>query len=205
MKLTIIVPVYNQEVLVTRALDSIPRRNDIEVLIVNDGSTDNTKEVITNYQQEHQELNIRIINLPENKGLGNAKNVGYDNAVGEYVNQLDSDDFLYTSEYNRVVDMLDGTDMVYMSLRANDGGIFNITKANQRGLCSGCARFIKKSFLGDTRCPIVDAGEDWALNEELQAKPHTDKFTEIIGYHYNFPREGSLYDMMIKGQLKPRE
>ena len=110
--------------------------------------------------------------------------------------------YSYTEEYNKVVDMLDGTDIVYMNLKKNDGSIFDITAESQRGLCSGCARFIKRSFLGDDRCPIVEAGEDWHLNEKLQAREHTDKFTGIVGYHYNFPREGSLYDRLVKGEIK---
>jgi len=200
--LTIFIPVYNQEELVLRALDSTPTRDDIEILVIDDCSTDNTLKNVKKYKEEHKEKDIRIIHLEENKGLGNAKNVGYENAKGIYVNQLDSDDYLYTDEYNKVIDMLDGTDMVYMDLKKNDGDIFRLTPESQRNLCSGCARFIKKEFLGDSRCPEIRATEDWHLNEELQKKPHTDKFTGIVGYHYNFPREGSLYDQFVKGELK---
>ena len=200
--LTIFIPVYNQEELVLRALDSTPTRDDIEILVIDDCSTDNTLKNVEKYKEEHKEKDIRIIHLEENKGLGNAKNVGYENAKGIYVNQLDSDDYLYTDEYNKVIDMLDGTDMVYMDLKKNDGDIFRLTPESQRNLCSGCARFIKKEFLGDSRCPEIRATEDWHLNEELQKKPHTDKFTGIVGYHYNFPREGSLYDQFVKGELK---
>jgi len=205
MKVSIIVPAYNEETRILNALNSVPKRNDVEVVIVDDGSTDNTLGVANKFKEEHPDQNIRIIHLEENKGLGNAKNVGYDNAIGEYIHQLDCDDYLYTEEYNKVLDMLDGTDMVYMNLRKNDGTVFDITAESQRCLCAGTARFIKRSFLGDTRCPVVDAGEDWGLNEQLQAKPHTDKFTRIVGYHYNFPREGSLFDRLVKGQLKPRK
>ena len=168
MKVSLIVPVYNQEELVLRALDSIPRRDDIEVIIVNDGSTDRTKENIENYKKHNLNLNIKIINLEENKGLGNAKNVGYDNSTGEYINQLDSDDYLYTEEYNKVIDELDGTDIVYMNLQINDGTIFDVNEETQRGLCSGCARFIRREYLGNDRCPIVQAAEDWYLNERYK-------------------------------------
>lgn len=199
--LTIIVPVYNQEDLVIRALESTPTRNDIEILVIDDCSTDNTLKNVEEYKEKHPEKDIRIIHLEKNEGLGNAKNVGYDNAKGIYINQLDSDDYLYTDKYNEVIDMLDGTDIVYMNLEQNDGGIFELTKESQRCLCSGCARFIRKEFLGDMRCPKIRAAEDWHLNEEMQKKPHTDKFTGITAYHYNFPREGSLYDQLKKGEI----
>jgi len=200
-KLSVIVPVYNQEELVIRALDSIPKRDDIEILIIDDCSTDNTLENCQKWKEQNTDRDVKIIHLEVNEGLGNAKNVGYDNASGEYVNQLDSDDYLYTEEYNKVVDMLDGTDIVYMNLKKNDGLVFELNPESQKSLCSGCARFIRKEFLGDTRCPKIRAAEDWHLNEALQQKPHTDKFTGITGYHYNFPREGSLYDQLIKGEI----
>lgn len=200
-KLSIIVPVYNQEELIIRALNSIPKRDDIEIIVVDDCSTDMTFKNCVQWKREHQDLDISIVKLSENKGLGNAKNVGYDSSHGEYVNQLDSDDYLITSEYERVIDELDGTDMVYCDIEINSGDIFHINKETQSQYCSGCARFIKREFLGDTRCPTIRATEDWYLNDSLQKKPHTDKFTGIVAYHYNFPRDGSLYDQYIKGEL----
>lgn len=202
MLLTIIVPVWNQEDLIIRALDSIPRRDDLEVLVIDDGSTDNTYDVVKKYAETASDLNIRIIRLEENKGLGNAKNVGYDNALGEYINQLDSDDYLYTEKYEKVMEQLDGTDMVYMDLQIDRGDIWRVTEATKHLWCGGTLRFIRKDFLGDSRCPEIRATEDWYLNEELQAKPHTDKFTGIVGYHYTFPREGSLCDLKERGLLQ---
>ena len=201
MLLTIIVPVYNQDDLLARALDSIPRRDDIDVLIIDDGSTDNTYQVAVDYALEHPDLHMRIISLPENKGLGNAKNVGYDNALGDYINQLDSDDYLYTAEYEKVMEQLDGTDMVYMDLQIDRGDIWRVNEATKHIWCGGTLRFIRKEFLGESRCPEIRATEDWYLNEELQAKPHTDKFTGIVAYHYTFPREGSLCDLKERGLL----
>ena len=201
MLLTIIVPAYNEQDRITKALDSIPRSRDIEVLIIDDGSTDNTYEVCKKYAEKNRALNMRIIRLPENKGLGNAKNVGYDKAKGEYINQLDADDYLYTENYVKVMAELNGTDMVYMDLQIDNGDIWRVNENTKHLWCGGTLRFIRKAFLGSSRCPEVRAGEDWFLNEELQAKPHTDKFTGIVGYHYTFPREGSLCDLRQKGLL----
>lgn len=201
MKLTIILPVYNEEKLIVRALDSVPKRDDLEILVINDCSTDNTLEVVNEWIKKNPYVNVRVISHEVNKGLGEAKNTGYENARGEYINQLDSDDYLYTEEYSKVVDMLDGTDMIYINLKINDGSILDVTEESQRWLCGGPIRFIRKEFLGNSRCPAIRAKEDWYLNEELQQKPHTDKFTRIVAYHYNFPREGSLYDRLIKGEF----
>ena len=73
---SIIIAVYNQEELVIRALESIPVRNDIEVLVVNDASTDNTLQNVLDYKEEHPELDIKVFSNEENMGLGYSKNVG---------------------------------------------------------------------------------------------------------------------------------
>lgn len=201
MKVSVIIPVWNQEKLVIRALDSIPRRDDIEVVVVDDASTDNTLKNVLEYVDEHPDMHIRVFQNPVNRGLGYTKNVGYDNALGEYVHQLDSDDYLYTDAYSHAIDMIDGEDMVFINLVVNSGAVFTLEWNTKHGYCGGTTKFVKRSFLGDLRCPEVRAAEDYPLNEALLAKPHTEKFTHINAYHYNYPREGSLYDLLKKGLI----
>lgn len=198
--LSIIVPVWNQEILLDRALRSIPVRDDIEVIIVNDASTDRTLKTAEAYQRMHRD-NVRIITNPVNIGLGLTKNVGYDNARGEYIHQLDSDDYLITNQYLRAIKQIDGSDMIYLALRTNSCAVWDVTEDNKMYLCGGTLRFIKRSFLGDHRCPDVRAEEDLALNNELQQIPHTEKYTHIVCYHYNFPRKGSLCDLKNRGLI----
>lgn len=201
MKVSVIIPVWNQEELVLRALDSIPRRDDIEVVVVDDASTDNTLKNIMEYADEHPELKIRVFHNEVNKGLGYTKNVGYDKALGEYVHQLDSDDFLYTKAYSKAIDMIDGEDMVFINLVVNSGAVFYLNDSTKHGYCGGTTKFVKRSFLGNSRCPEIRAAEDYPLNEELLKKPHTEKYTNLNAYHYNYPREGSLYDLLKKGLI----
>lgn len=201
VKVSVIIPVWNQEQLVIRALDSIPRRDDIEVVVVDDASTDNTLKNVLEYVDAHPDMKIRVFQNAENKGLGYTKNVGYDNALGEYVHQLDSDDYLYTDEYSRAIDMIDGEDMVFINLVINSGAVFTLEWNTKHGYCGGTTKFVKRSFLGNSRCPEIRAAEDLPLNEELLAKPHTERFTHINAYHYNYPREGSLYDLLKKGLI----
>ena len=199
--LTIIVPVYNQEDLIIRALESIPKRDDIEILIINDGSTDKTLELCENWASLRE--NVKIISNEENKGLGCAKNIGYENATGIYINQLDSDDFLYTEEYEKAMSELDGTDIVYINLKRNDGSVLFFNEKTSRDLGSGCARFIRREFLGNTRCQDRRWAEDWYLSDELRQKNPTEKYTGIAAYHYNYPRKGSLCDQAINGVYAP--
>lgn len=201
MKLSIIIGVYNQEELIIRALDSIPRRNDIEILICDDASTDGTLENCIKYKENNKDLNIKILTNKKNMGFGYTKNKLFDNSSGEYITELDSDDYLYTEDFNKIIDMLNGEDIIYQDLKINNGDIFHITQDNKIGYCGGPFRFIRREFLKDTRCPKVKAGEDWYLNQDLLLKNPVEKFTNIVGYHYNYPRVGSLYDLMVRGEL----
>jgi glycosyltransferase involved in cell wall biosynthesis len=202
VKLSILLPVYNQQELVIRALESLPIRDDIEVIVIDDCSTDDTFRNLVKYKKDHQNLNITLLRNEVNLGIGLTKNRGYDIATGEYIGLLDSDDYVYTEEYDRAIDEIDGSDIVFIDAEKNDGSRFHLNPNNQRHICAGWARFIKRDFLYDSRCPNVRAGEDWYLNEKLTKKNPTTKYTGIVAYHYNFPREGSLYDLVQKGILK---
>ena len=104
MKLSIIIPVYNTEDYLAACLDSVIYDNlhDYEIIIVNDGSTDSSPVIASEYLKKYPNL-IRVINK-ENGGLGDARNYGINAAAGDYLLFLDSDDKLAP---NAVVEILD--------------------------------------------------------------------------------------------------
>ena len=91
MKISVIVPVYNNERFVLDALNSVDSQgiDDLELIIVNDGSSDRSEEVISEFVREHPYA-IKI--TQENKGVSAARNAALDIASGEFVGFLDSDD-----------------------------------------------------------------------------------------------------------------
>lgn len=91
VEVSIIIPVYNTEKYLSRAIESCLNQTfkDIEVILINDGSTDNSIFIAQKYAQKHK--CIKIITT-ENKGLSEARNKGLETATGEYVIFLDSDD-----------------------------------------------------------------------------------------------------------------
>ncbi|EGF52297.1 Glycosyltransferase involved in cell wall bisynthesis [Bacteroides clarus YIT 12056] len=93
MKISIIIPVYNVENYLAECLNSVVNQTyrDIEIIIVNDGSTDNSFSIIQQYQL-HDER-IKIINQ-ENQGLSAARNAGMKVASGDYLWFIDSDDYV---------------------------------------------------------------------------------------------------------------
>lgn len=94
MKISFIVPCYNVEKYLYRCITSIYDQNldiaDFEVIAVNDGSTDNTLNILKSFKYE----NFHIINQ-KNQGLSGARNTGMAIATGKYIWFIDSDDFLY--------------------------------------------------------------------------------------------------------------
>ena len=93
ISVSIIVPIYNVEKYLAKCLNSLERQtfDDIEIIMVNDGSTDNSGDIAKTYANKNE--NFCLINR-ENGGLSAARNSGLDVAKGEYVYFLDSDDFL---------------------------------------------------------------------------------------------------------------
>lgn len=91
--ISIIIPVYNVEKYLEKCILSVVKQTiqSVEIILVNDGSTDSSSEIIKKYAEKY--TNIRIVNK-ENGGLSSARNVGLDIATGEYVTFLDSDDYI---------------------------------------------------------------------------------------------------------------
>lgn len=110
--LSVILPTYNRKKLVGRAIDSILSQNflDFELIIVDDGSTDNTIKVLETYKDPR----IRIFQK-ENGGVSSARNLGLRQARGEYVTFVDSDDWLSQGFFDDAI----------MALKENQaGGLF---------------------------------------------------------------------------------
>ena len=202
MKLSILIPVYNQEELVIKALDNLPRRNDIEVIARDDGSTDDTLANLLAYKAEHPSLNLQVFSNGRNRGVAYTKNRLLEAATGEYFHIHDSDDYVNTHLYSEMVDRLDGADIYCMNLIVNDGSILDVTEDTKGLYCAQIARFIRKPFAEGIEFPEeIRAGDDWFYAEALLRRNPVTVYTGIPAYHYNFPREGSLCDLRQKGIL----
>lgn len=107
-KVSIIVPVYNVENYIKKCLESLVNQTlkDIEIIIVNDGSTDNSEKIIQKYLEKYQ-YKIKYV-TKQNGGLSDARNYGMKFATGEYIAFLDSDDYvditLYEKMYNKAIE-----------------------------------------------------------------------------------------------------
>lgn len=101
-KVSVIVPVYNVEKYLIKSLDSLVNQTleDIEIIVVNDGSTDNSKKIIEIYKEKYKNK-IKYLEKT-NGGLSDARNFGIPHATGEYIAFLDSDDYVELDTYEKM-------------------------------------------------------------------------------------------------------
>lgn len=131
--ISVVLPAYNRRNTVRKAVESVLNQTerDIECIVVDDASTDDTAGVLT----EISDSRLRIIRLTENSGACHARNVGVQAAKGEYIAFQDSDDCFHPDKLERQLAFLQetGADVVFLRhepyLRAADGGF--------SGVCAG--------------------------------------------------------------------
>jgi glycosyltransferase involved in cell wall biosynthesis len=102
IKVSVIVPVYNVEKYLKKCLDSLVNQTleEIEIVVVNDGSTDESQKIISRFQMEFP-LKIKSF-LKENGGLSDARNYGLNNCSGAYIGFVDSDDWVSKSMFEEM-------------------------------------------------------------------------------------------------------
>lgn len=120
-KISIIVPVYNCELFISRCLDSLINQDykNLEIIVVNDGSLDNTKKIIEEYQISDDRV---IVINKENSGVSDSRNVGVNRASGDYITFIDADDYLEDNIYTKI--------MKYIVDSDSDIGMFSYYEIN---------------------------------------------------------------------------
>lgn len=123
VKVSIIVPVYNVYKYLDRCLKSLVSQtlNDIEIIIINDGSPDDSQNIIDKYAKEYPKK-IRAFEV-ENGGISEARNIGLSKATGSYIGFVDSDDYIEKDMYEKLYNLAEkeGLDIVI-------GGLYNVVE-----------------------------------------------------------------------------
>ncbi|MBR2336567.1 MAG: glycosyltransferase family 2 protein [Clostridia bacterium] len=217
MKLSIILPVYNVAKFIPDCLDSLLcqdiAKEDYEIICVNDGSPDNSVEVIEGYTKLHS--NIKIISQP-NSGVCVARNNGLDNATGKYVWFVDPDDYIAPNCLGRLLSAMDerGADLITFDyFNVEEESRFNPQKAteieiqNQIGYSSkggGCQYICRRQYLLDNGIVYnkeLAYGEDYLWAFQINYRKHIGLETKAEIYYYR-QRQGSA--MHNKSEDKKR-
>ena len=216
-KLSVIIPVYNTSKYIEKCLNSIANQtmNDIEIILVNDGSTDNSEEVIQKWINENQDkMEIKYFKK-ENGGLSSARNLGVVKSTGEYITFVDSDDYLNKNIYKNLEKYMDeNIDLIKfkMSIVDENGTINEKLDGPIFEKCSGKDAF-EKLYTTDTflevSCIYLYKREFFIQNKfEFELNAYHEDFglipwviinarsavsTEQFGYYY-LKRENSITD-----------
>lgn len=202
-KVSVIMPVYNGEKYIKQAINSVFNQSykDIELIIVDDGSTDSTSVMIHKIIEDNKHFDIKYFNQ-ENKGPSIARNVGIKNAKGKYIALLDSDDYYHRDKiYEHVKYLLENPsiDIVYgdLTIVNSEGEIQNLLKAEMpsdnrnlflasmlfRQFIPGPATLVGKRecFINTPYNPDIIHAEDYDLTIRLAMKY---KFAYVPGGIY---------------------
>lgn len=200
-KVSIIIPMYNVEKYLKMCLDSIANQTlkDIEVIAINDGSTDKTLEIV----QEYKSIlpNLTIIST-KNYGAGHARNIGLEIAKGEYIKFLDADDELPSNKtletiYNvasiKEADVLIGKHYThlgkidvskgYQTLGRNKNGFITDKDYPFKEMPGIGDKIFRKSHIGNIRFSETK-WEDLAFTPVLMADASKLYFLDEIIYNY---------------------
>lgn len=212
-------PVYNAEKTLSRSIESVLNQNikDFELIIVNDGSTDDSLSIIEFYLNTNN--NIILINQ-KNSGPGIARNNGISNSHGEYICFLDADDFWSNDFFDVVLNASEGrtADYIYieMARETEDGRVLarsnvaaNKGLTKQQMLCRqmtgkmpwGMSKVIKRELVEriNTGFQNLTVGEENIFSYELLKASSKVAFVDKVIYHY-VQNENGQHN---KGNLDP--
>ena len=138
-KISVIIPCYNQEKYIAECLDSVLAQtfDDFEAIVVNDGSKDNSLDIIKEYASKHPDK-IRYIDQ-QNQGVVIARNIAISQAKGKYIYPLDGDDKIASDCLEKLHDAMINNkgDVIYcnVELFGDETGIFNLSAPTKFNMC----------------------------------------------------------------------
>lgn len=195
LKISIIIPVYNCERYIKQCFNSIINGikddKEVEILIINDGSTDNTKNILRSFDFK----NLKIYNN-NNFGVSYSRNFGINNANGEYIMFVDADDILDKNWYGIIkkkIEALNEEDIIYFASNIKKVDKKSMLKYiignnNERICIAGpYSKLFKKSFLVDENIFLKEDltnGEDMLFNCEALLKSNKYEIIDKTFYLY---------------------
>ena len=189
IKISVIIPTYNRETLIVDSINSVLNQTykNIEVIIVDDGSVDNTQQEIDKIKDNR----IKYIKLEKNYGAPNARNIGIKNAVGQLISFQDSDDILYPNklekQFHNIINKKSNLDFCKIKVIFNSSYSFFYPNARQE----------KSIFDGNIFNELISKG-NFISTQAILAK------TNFIKKYYFDPEMPRLQDYDIILRMIPK-
>lgn len=202
LKLSILIPAYNVEMLLPRCLDSIVSQlvDGVEVIIVDDGSTDHTFAVAKSYTEKYSNL---VVLSKDNEGVGAARNMLLDHAQGEYIWFVDSDDYIEDGCMKFIIEELrKNLEMDMLTVLNNDETKHKFFEGSGeryvlQQLYNGYLwnKIIRRNIIQTNNIvfePHLFSQEDWLFLMKLFPLLSHIRETAIYAYHYSVDNNSSI-------------
>lgn len=185
---SVIIPTYNRAHLIGETLDSVLAQTyeNWECIVVDDGSTDNTDEVMAGYVGKDSRFKYHKRPDSKPKGANACRNIGYKKAKGKYVNWFDSDDIMYPHFIQRKIETLQETEadfVISKCLNFDDNGIYEIEKYknNSKYALTG-KNYIMKNVYWMTPDFMIkrDKIKEFKFHEYIQSGQETNFFIILL-------------------------
>ncbi|MDO4334291.1 MAG: glycosyltransferase family 2 protein [Bacteroidales bacterium] len=206
---SILVPIYNVAPFIERCSRSLFEQSyhDIEYIFVDDDSPDNSVDILRNTLKDYPDrMNaVKIISHPSNKGLAGARNTAVDNATGDYVLHVDSDDWLETDAVELLMNtaMRENADIVYSDFKEirqdgtnilrnpdiSDSRQYTKSLLCRKSLTHVIGKLIKRSIIVENDIRAIEGlnqGEDYLITPKLAY--HSKKVFKSANPIYNYNR-----------------
>lgn len=211
---SVITPVYNAEKFIGKTIHSVMSQSykNLEMILVDDCSLDNSEEIIQRLAKK--DLRIKYIKLTQNAGAAVARNTGIENAMGQYIAFIDSDDVWKKEKLEKQIQFMKENNYPFtytnFEMVTQDGDIINASaplpyRLDYKGLLKNTAVacstvVIDRLEIGDFRMPLVRKGQDTATwLKILKSHDYAYLFDEVMGSYRQVP--GSISSDKI-GALK---
>ena len=190
MKFSIIIPVYNVEEYIDKCLDSVLNQtyDNFEVIIVNDGTLDNSQSIINKYVKKDKRFKSY---KKENGGLSSARNYGVKYATGNYLLFIDSDDFIELDYLEKISRILKNNDIEILKTNINICDINGKTVRKEMGL--NRSGYVK--FTDLTQLEFIDSVGSYIYNLDFYKK-NNFSFKDGL-YHEDF---GLMLEILVKAK-----
>ncbi len=207
--LTVVIPVYNAEKYIERCLESLlcQIENEYEILLINDGSRDNSLRIVRRYAKEYPGV-VRVINQ-ENRGTAATRNRGIKEAKGTYIFFVDNDDYIDLNYFVSFLEEADNQDIVLGGYRrvSEDAVKFEIKPIPSKWypftVVAPWAKLYRKDFLveNDIRFLEYGIGEDVYFSLLAYSKTNRIKVIDYVGYNWFYNSE-SISNTVQRGFQK---
>lgn len=197
--ISIIVPIYNTQKYLWKCVDSIIDQTyaDLEIILVNDGSTDDSLSICRDYVQKDQRIKIVDKN---NGGLSSARNAGLDAATGEFISFIDSDDYLELDAFAHLIEVQEKTkaDIVRMNachVDQNYNCLSTKIESFEHIETLSASDFIKKICLRERGCSVCGALFKTEIFSKIRFKE--GRLNEDFLFWGNAVIDGVFHDIVL--------